>query len=266
MKRLAFSLFALALLVPGLARAHDAWILPSATVLSGEEAWITVDAAVGNDKFFFDHRPLQLKGLEITGPDGKAVTAENAFTGHMRSGFDVHLTQAGTYRIAVVTNGVFARWKENGKTKRWFGSADDYAKNVPAKAEALDVQQRVNRVETFVTQGKPTPVGAIKDGIALVAVSHPNDLFAGEKSKFIVTIDGQPAKQAELTIVHEGNRYRDASHDMSLKTNDAGEFEVTWPHAGRYWLHTQGKDKKTSLPQAAGRILSYSATLEVLPQ
>ncbi|SHH40678.1 DUF4198 domain-containing protein [Pollutimonas bauzanensis] len=266
MKRLAPSLLALALLVPGLAHSHDTWILPSATVLSGEEGWITVDAAVGNDKFFFNHHPLSLKGLEITSPSGKEVAGENPFTGKLRSGFDVHLTETGTYRIALVMNGVSARWKEDGKMKRWFGSAGDYAKHVPATADALEVQQRANRIETFVTQGKPSPIAAVKEGISLTAASHPNDLFAGEKAKFVVTIDGQPAKQAEVEIVLEGNRYRDALDGISLKTNDAGEFEVTWPQAGRYWVHTESSDQKTTVPQAKGRVLSYAATLEVLPQ
>lgn len=266
MKRFASPLIALALLIPGITHAHDTWIVPSATVLSGTEGWVTFDAAVGNDKFFFNHRPLSLKSLEITSPSGKAVASENAFTGQMRSGFDVHLTETGTYRIALVSNGVSARWKENGKMKRWFGPASDYAKHVPANAEGMEVQQRVNRIETFVTQGKPTAVPEVKEGIAIAAVNHFNDLFAGEAAKFIATVDGQPAKQIEIEVIQEGNRYRNAPNAMSIKTNDAGEFEVTWPHAGRYWMHTEVSDQKTTVPQAKARGLSYSATLEVLPQ
>jgi hypothetical protein len=33
------------------AQAHRAWLLPSATVLSGTDAWVTVDAAISNDLF-----------------------------------------------------------------------------------------------------------------------------------------------------------------------------------------------------------------------
>lgn len=266
MKRLASPLLALAMLVPGISQAHDTWLLPSATVLSGEEAWITVDAAVGNDKFFFNHHPLSLKGLEITSPTGQKVTGENTFTGKLRSGFDVHLTETGTYRVALVMNGISARWKEDGKMKRWFGLQADYASKVPAQAQELEVQQRASRVETFVTKGKPSAIPSIKEGISLVPVSHPNDLFSGETAKFIVTIDGQPAKQAEVEIVREGNRYRDALDAISVKTNDAGEFEVTWPQAGRYWVHTESSDQKTAMPEAKRRSLSYAATLEVLPQ
>jgi hypothetical protein len=46
-------------------------MLPSSTVLS-TDGWITVDAAVSNELFYFDHVPLRLQSLMITGPDGAA--------------------------------------------------------------------------------------------------------------------------------------------------------------------------------------------------
>ena len=36
---------------------------PSQTVIAGENAWVTVDAAVSNDLFYFNHVPLQLERL-----------------------------------------------------------------------------------------------------------------------------------------------------------------------------------------------------------
>ncbi len=50
------------------------------------------------------------------------------------------------------------------------------------------------------------------------------------------------------------------------KPDGNGEFSVTWPEAGMYWLETGTEDTKTSIPQAKQRRLSYVATLEVLPQ
>ena len=96
---------AIALALPLSAQAHKTWLLPSETVLSAEDPWITVDAAVSNDLFYFNHVPLRLESLAITGPDGSAVNAENNATGKYRSTFDVHLTTPGTYRIAVVNAG-----------------------------------------------------------------------------------------------------------------------------------------------------------------
>ena len=67
---------ALALCLPFAAGAHDVWSCRPSTVLSGADSWITVDAAVGNDKFHFNHAPLRLDGLAVTAPDGSAAEAE----------------------------------------------------------------------------------------------------------------------------------------------------------------------------------------------
>lgn len=45
------------------AHAHRAWMLPSATILSGDAPWVTVDAAVSNDIFYFEHFPLQIEEI-----------------------------------------------------------------------------------------------------------------------------------------------------------------------------------------------------------
>ena len=66
---------AVALALPLTAQAHKAWILPSQTVLSAKDPWITVDAEVSNDLFYFNHVPLKLDALVITAPDGSNVPA-----------------------------------------------------------------------------------------------------------------------------------------------------------------------------------------------
>jgi hypothetical protein len=160
MKSAAKLAAALALCLPFAAHAHDVWIVPSSTVLSGTDSWVTVDAAVGNDKFYFNHAPLRLDGLAVTAPDGNPAEAENLNRGKLRSTFDLQLKQSGTYRVAVVNDGVFARWKEDGKNKRYFGKAEGLAQAVPAKADELEISQSLGRVETFVTAGKPTGLTA----------------------------------------------------------------------------------------------------------
>src|SRR5690349_19997307 len=75
--RVMYLRIALALLacLPAAAQAHSAFIVPSETVLSAP-GWITVDAAISNDLFYFNHAPMRLENLKITGPDGAAVTPE----------------------------------------------------------------------------------------------------------------------------------------------------------------------------------------------
>jgi len=257
----------LAMSLPLSAHAHRQWLLPSATVLSGNDAWVTVDAAVSNDLFYFEHFPLRLDGLVVTGPDGKQVQAVNAATGKYRSTFDVQLSQPGTYKMAVVNNGVFASYKVDGQQKRWRGSADALTKEIPAKATDLKVTQMNSRVETFATAGKPTrnALAITGTGLELQPVTHPTDLVAGDVANFQLLLDGKPAADVEVELVPGGIRYRDKLGDTKLKTDAEGKFSVKWAGPGMYWLEASVSDQKTTLPQASQRRATYAATLEVLP-
>jgi uncharacterized GH25 family protein len=204
--------------------------------------------------------------LQIIAPDGSKVTAQNGAIGRYRSTFDVQLSQKGTYKLAVANSGLFASWKEKGETRRWMGSAEAFAKDVPAKAEGLKVSQTNSRMEVFVTSGAPTievlaPTGV---GLELKPVTHPNDLFAGEAAEFVFLLDGKPAADIEISVIPGGNRYRDELGEINAKTDADGKVSITWPEAGMYWLEAElTTDKGVSKP-ATERRASYSATLEVL--
>jgi hypothetical protein len=213
----------------GTAQAHNVWLLPSSTVLSKAE-WITVDAAVSNDLFFFNHFPLALDNLTVTAPDGSEAKPENMHRGKLRSVFDLNLTQSGTYRLAVVSSGLNASYKDaGGQPKRWRGTPEKFAAEVPADAKDLKVTQSAGRIETFF---------------------H---------------VDGKPAAGLEVVLVAGGSRYRDALNEIKATTDAKGEFSVTWPAAGMYWVDADANDGKTTLPQAKERRLSYVGTVEVLP-
>lgn len=281
---------ALALCLPLSANAHRAWMLPSATVLSGEEPWITVDAAVSNDIFYFEHFPLQIEGigkplvmpgqkpaanaparpraqLQIFRPDGSLAQPQFGNTGRYRSTFDVQLNQKGTWKLAIANHGLLARYKENGEMKRWSGQAADFAKHVPKDAEQLQVTETSSRMEVFVTSGQPSEhvLQPTNNGLELVANTHPNDLFAGEAAKFTFLLDGKPAADLKVTVIAAGIRYRDELNDMQLTTDKDGAVSITWPQAGMYWLEAiSSQPIKNPASPASQKRASYTATLEVL--
>jgi len=228
--------------------------------------WITVDAAVSNDIFYFNHVPLRIDNLAITAPDGSTVTPQNISTGKYRTTFDLQLAQNGTYRISNGNSGLNASYKIGEETKRWRGTPEAFAKEIPADAKELQVTQSQSRVEAFVTAGKPSALKTSGIGLELVPVTHPNDLFAGETAHFKLVIDGKPAAGLKVEIIPEGSRYRAKQNEIDLTSDADGAFSVTWPSAGRYWLEVTSTDDKTSIPQAKQRRLSYVATFEVLPQ
>lgn len=265
-RKLAFVLIAAAL--PLSAQAHRAWLLPAATVLSSDNPWVTVDAAVSNDIFHMDWAPLRLDSLVVTAPDGSSVTPQNPHTGKYRSSFDLELTKKGTYRVAIVNAGLMAFYEQNGERKRWRGTPDRFEQEIPNDATNVQVTQSAGRIETFITAGSPSedalkPTGA---GLELVPVTHPNDLFAGEAATFKLVLDGEPASGLDVVVIPGGMRYRSAQGDITVKTDAKGEFVVTWPTAGMYWLEASLEDDKTSVPQAKQRRASYVGTFEVLPQ
>src|SRR5690606_10627271 len=139
--------------------------------------WITVDAAVSNDIFYFEHFPLQIEGvgqpfvrpgsdpnaparpranLQITKPDGSSAQPQHGNTGRYRSTFDVELDQKGTWKLAIASQGLFARYEVDGEKKRWMGKPEDLKKDIPANAKDLEVTQTSSRNEFYVTSGAPT--------------------------------------------------------------------------------------------------------------
>lgn len=254
------------LAMPVAAQAHRAWLLPSATVLSGDDPWITVDAAVSNDLFYFEHFPLQLDGLTVMTPDGSAAQVENQARGRYRSTFDVRLSVPGTYRVSVAGEGLFASWRENGQQKRWRGTRESMAREVPANAENLRVTMSQRRIEFFATRGAPNDrvLQPLNEGLEMVPITHPNDLAAGEEAKFRLLLDGKPASGVEVSVVPGGNRYREQLGEKTFKTAEDGSFSVAWSGPGMYWLAAQVRDNNSGVP-GAQRSASYIATLEVLP-
>lgn len=263
--------FALAVLIAALpisAHAHRAWLLPAATVLSAENSWVTIDAAVSNDIFHMDWAPLRLDNLQVVAPDGTRVVPQNPHTGKYRSSFDLELTQRGTYRIAIVNSGLMAAYEVNGERKRWRGTSEEFKQAIPEEAKILEVSQSAGRIETFITAGSPSN-DALKStgvGFELMPVTHPNDLFEGEEATFALLLDGKPAADQEITAIPGGMRYRSAQDEITVKTDADGKFRITWPSAGMYWLETSLQDEKTDIAEAKRRRVLYVATLEVLPQ
>lgn len=249
---------ALATLAAGPAEAHRRWLLPSATVLSGENQVVTVDAAASNALFGFDHRPMPLDSLIVTGPDGQPVEPKIIGTGAYRSVFDVALTAEGTYRLAVATNGANGFYELAGKRERVRGTTIEEARaSIPAGATNVTVGMNASRTETFVTLGAPSALKPVGVGLELIPVTHPNDLAAGEPAQFKFLLDGQPAAGIEVEFVEGGTRYRDDAGIQTLTTGADGLVTLTAPEAGMYYLETG--------TAAGDRRASYTAVLEFLP-
>lgn len=253
------------LALPLLAQAHRSFLVPSSTVLSPTaHQWVSVDAARGNDLFFFNHNALPLEGLQIISPAGAAVNPAKLERFQYKAVFEWQLTTPGTWRAAVVNDGLRVQWQDKGQSKRWNGPAADFAQSVPVNAENLSVNEVASRVETFVTMGKPTPLTPSGKGLEVRYDTHPNYLVKGEPATLTFLQDGQPASKLKVSILPGAARYRDGTQQMNLMTDEQGSVQIHWPSAGMYWINAATKVAATS-PKAKQKTLTYAATLEVLP-
>ena len=261
--------------IPAALSAHRMWLLPSATVFSGTDAWVTVDAAVSNDLFFFDHQPLRLDGMKVWQPDGSEGALQNGATGRYRSVFDVQLDKPGTWKIGTQMSAVMGSFKVDGVEKRIGGRRGPPQPNapapltvadIPANATDVKVTEVSGRNEIFVTAGAPTTTvfKTTGKGLEFAPITHPDELVAGETAKFRFLVDGKPASGLKVTVIPGGKRYRNDEGARELTTGADGVLSVDWPAAGMYWLNATLTDAKATAPRATERRMSYVTTLEVL--
>jgi uncharacterized GH25 family protein len=266
---------AVLLSIPAALSAHRMWMLPSATVFSGTDGWVTVDAAVSNDLFFFDHQPLRLDGMKVWQPDGSEGALQNGSTGRYRSVFDVKLDKPGTWKIGTQMSAVMGSFKVDGVEKRLGGRRGPPQPNapapltvadIPANATDVKVTEVSGRNEIFVTAGAPTTTvfKTTGKGLEFAPITHPDELVAGETAKFRFLVDGKPAAGLKVTVIPGGKRYRNDEGARELTTGADGVLSVDWPTAGMYWLNAALTDAKATTPRATERRMSYVTTLEVL--
>jgi uncharacterized GH25 family protein len=274
MSKLNKSLVALALAGMALtAQAHKPWLLPSSTLVEGKEAWVTIDAAISEGLFDVDHQPLKIDTVVITGPDGAKLDKQNVANGKMRNSFDLLLPKPGTYKIELVSKTVFGSYKNAaGEMKRFRGTEETLAKDVPADATDVKLTRTDSRLETFVSTGEPDmavfkPTGV---GLELVPVTHPNDLRAGEKATWRFLLDGKPAANQGVSLIPGGVRYRGTLGEIRQNTDAKGELTITLPAAGMYMVSSSWPAAAPQVPgqppQMPARRATYAATVEILPE
>lgn len=245
---------------------HANWILPSTTVLSAPQ-FVTFDASATHEPFQFNGRALVLDTLTVTAPDGNKVLPVNLMKGELRSVFDVKLEKKGTYHAALSRSGFRASWKDaEDKPKRFMGTAEALAKEVPANAKELKVTESVSYIESFVTLGTPSKINTTGKGLELVMGTHPNDLVAGELVELTFFVDGKATEGVEVEIIRGQTQYRNKLEEQKYKTDKNGKVKVSLQEAGLYWLEADFKDSNVSNKVATERSLAYALTLEVLPQ
>ena len=264
------------------ASAHERFILPSHTVLSGDKAQsISFIASISNAIFHAD-RPLgnNDKGIDVPALaplfqqlssvviDPNGISNDMSWQAFSRlSVADVQLEKSGTYRIALVQPNVAMTTfkKADGSHGRFFGNKGE----IPMGASNVVRRTTSSRVESYVSFNEPNSV-ALKptgQGLELSGSSHPNDLFAGETIEFELTYQGKPlGKAIEVKIVKGATRHRNQRDEQLINTDKQGKFSFTLPQAGFYLLSANLDVKGKEGSNIDIHHFGLYATLEVFPQ
>lgn len=277
-------------LAANLAYAHARWVVPSHTIVSGDEATtISLDYSISNDIFHPDialggvslgssetaspSTPMQLQLANtqavLTKPNGKQQTLKSVDLARKSS---TYFTAAdnGTYRVDIVQSPIEITLftAKDGSPGRLFGTRDEVAQKLPEGVKKVEGLTYASRVQTFVTRNQVThktlrPSGS---GLELKHSTHPNELFANEPVRYQLLLDGKMltpnSDKTRIKITAHGTRYRNQRGDFSPRLHETGEFIVRWPNAGLYLIEVEhdlvGPEGKT--------IFALFLTLEVQPE
>jgi hypothetical protein len=226
--------------LPQMAGAARPWMLPSETMFAGSgNEWLTVDAAISSDLYYFDH-PGQDWQPVVIAPDDSIVPVENRAVGKLRQTFDLGIKAKGTYKIAITNEMLIGNYMLNGERKMLPRGTMPATLATALPQGATDVQTAITatRIETFVTAGEPDRkvFATTGKGLEMVPITHPNDLAVGEAASFRFLLNGKPAAGLDVVAIPGGIRYRSDLKQMDARTDAQGKVSFTWPEAGMYWI------------------------------
>lgn len=243
------------------ASAHPVWMLPGGFNLSSDKPeWISVDATASHTVFGAD-KGIGLRDLRITAPDGKVERIGSYFKGHRRSVFDLELEQEGTYQMKIQGKPwAMTTYKigKRGTEKRGFFDKLEAESKLPDGAFDVETISVSRQSLAYVTRMAPTEkvLETRGEGFELQAITHPNDIIAGEAVELKLLMDGKPAVGADVKITASGTRYRDERGNIELKTDAKGALNFTPTQAGPYLL-TANFEQKSDSPR-------YDKTVSVI--
>lgn len=225
-------LFAGLLLASPLALPHTPYLLPNAfEPING--GLITLDASFA-EHFFTPEIVFDSSEFEVRQPDGSIVTPETVLPLKTRVVVEHELAGDGTYRFSTGRRlgRVFKAYELNGKTHM----LENPEEPIPEGGQLVDFYQSLTMAEVYVTRGGPTDtvLAARGDGLEFAALTHPNDLFAGETLELQAVFSGEPLAGLTVDVFLAAPHAADESPLQTVTSDEHGEFSFTPEAAGVY--------------------------------
>lgn len=246
------------------AAAHTPYFAP-ATFQVQPGATITLDASF-SEAFFVPEAAFDDSHFMITGPDGRQFAPERVVPLNTRVVVEHALPKdaKGTYRFSTGERlgAVFRTWEIDGRKV----SSRDAAEPVPAGAKVISNFQSRIRAETYLTVGAPDR-GALRpygNGLELVPITHPDDLYSNEPVEFELRFDGKPLTDAPVQISEAVWTSDRKPREVELRSDARGHVRWEQPASGT-WLalarHRSAAPAGAAAPEYSN---SYSLVFHVL--
>ncbi|PUA30508.1 MAG: hypothetical protein B0W54_08490 [Cellvibrio sp. 79] len=243
--------------------AHTPFLAPI-SFTPAHESWVSLDA--GFAEVFFQPDVAFDKGdFQLLTPAGVWQKPGRLEAFKTRTLIEHQLTEKGTYRFSTGLRygAVFRFYELNGERK----AIRDPKEALPAGAKLVDHYQSVTLAETYITNDKPTAV-ALKPyskGLEVVPVTHPSDVYAGEKFAVKVLLDGKPLANKEISVFKAQDGSEHEKPYLNATTNTKGEAELAMADTGIYLLHTRHTAPAPKNAEAPNYGYVYTLSFQVEP-
>ncbi|HTF94574.1 MAG TPA: DUF4198 domain-containing protein [Cellvibrio sp.] len=243
--------------------AHTPFLAP-VSFTPAHENWVTLDAGFA-EVFFQPDVAFDKSKFQLLTPSGKWQEPARLEEFKTRTLVEQQLEEKGTYRFStgVRYGAVFRFYELNGERK----AIRDSKEALPEGAKLLDHFQSVTLAETYITNDKPTQ-SALKPyekGLELVPVTHPSDVYAGEKFIVKVLMDGKPLADKTLDIFKAQDGSEHEKPYLTATTNKKGEAELAMANAGIYLLHLRHTAPAPKTAEAPNYGYVYTLSFQVEP-
>jgi hypothetical protein len=227
---------------------------------------IGVDAGF-TEKFFVSDVAFGDTAFSIVTPEGARIPFGDIHQFKQRTVAEQKLPdEKGTYRLSTGPRlgAVFRTWERNGKTE----SARDPQQVIPADAKLLSHYQSLSISEAYVTAGKPTTkaLAAVGKGLEIVAITHPSDLFVGEKFDFTVQYNGKPLSNQKVSIYRSPMDLASQSTVQNVSTDSEGKIALPLTKSGIYLALVRYQAPAPAGAAAPMYGNNYTLTFRVLDQ
>ncbi|PJK09170.1 cobalt ABC transporter substrate-binding protein [Lysobacteraceae bacterium NML120232] len=219
------------------------------------------------EKFFIPEAAFDQSEFRLTAPDGKQLAPDRVEVWKARTLAEHRLDATpGTWRFSTGKRygALFRTWEINGKRE----SSRDLAVKIPEGAKIISNFQSVTLAETYLTVGAPnrTALAARGEGLEIVAIDHPTDLYVGEPFRFTVLFDGKPLAGQKVEITEAVSDTGNTPQVVTLTTDAEGQASFRSERATRWLALTRHRTPAPPSSGVAEYSHSYTLTFRTLAQ